>query len=108
MVLCASLLNQFDKKKMRHAPHFQISFYSLLISDCIPFHDQMRKLYRKKHIPGNKHREYIKSLAITQVHVDGRSDALGTGYLFQSSSRGHNAIQGPWAPEFWTYGICKL
>ena len=45
MVLCASLLNQFDKKKMRHAPHFQRSFYFLLISDCRPFHDQMRKLY---------------------------------------------------------------
>ena len=45
MVLCASLLNQFDKKKMSHAPHFQRSFYFLLISDCRLFHDQMRKLY---------------------------------------------------------------
>ena len=44
-VLCASLLNQFDKNKMRHAPHFQRSFYFLLISGCRPFHDQMRKLY---------------------------------------------------------------
>ena len=30
---------------MRHAPHFQRSFYFLVISDCRPFHDQMRKLY---------------------------------------------------------------
>ena len=45
MVLCASLLNQFDKKKMSHAPHFQRSFYFLLLSDCRLFHDQMRKLY---------------------------------------------------------------
>ena len=49
MVLCASLLNPLDKKKMRHAPHFQRSFYFLLISDCRPFHDQMRKLYCIRH-----------------------------------------------------------
>ena len=30
---------------MRHAPHFQRSFYFLLTSDCRPFHDQMRNYY---------------------------------------------------------------